>query len=192
VAFPGSVNVFDLLVVFIVMAFFIAGYIQGAFRRLLGIASILFFFLVATQARDPFGGLLASEWSQFPSGYSIMLGFGIVFVIGSLVSTLAIQLFYDKVVLSERYEVVDAVLGGLLGILQALILLAAMIVILDSYFRVDTLGPFSSELPLLRNIFEAYDLSATAAILRGTLIPVIFAIFGPLVPDAVKGVSARI
>ena len=190
-AFLNSVNVFDLLVVFIVMAFFIAGYIQGAIRRLLGIASILFFFLVASQARDPFGGYLASEWAQFPPGYSVMLGFGLVFVIGSLVSTLAIQIFYDKVVLSERYEVVDAVLGGLLGILQALIILAAMVVILDTYFRVDTLGPFSNELPLLRNIFEAYDPSATATILRGAVIPVIFAIFGPLIPDAIKDFSAR-
>ena len=188
-AILNSFAVFDLLVVFILMAFFIAGFIQGTIRRLLGIASILFWFLVAAQLRDPFGGYLAREWAQYPGSYSVMIGFGVVFVVGSLASTLAIQTFYSKVVLSERYEAVDDVIGGILGVFQGLIILAVMVVVLDSYFRTDSIGPFSSELPFLRNLFDAYDGSGTAALLRGTLIPLIFAIFGPLIPDTVRGVT---
>ena len=185
--FLGSFAVFDLLVLFVLLAFFVAGFIQGTIRRLLGIASMLFSFLLAAQLRDPFGGYLAAEWiARYPVDYSLMLGFGFVFAIGTLVSTLAIQAFYDKVVISERYDVADEILGGVLGVLQGLILLAVMVTILDSYFRNETLGPFANELPFLRNLFEAYDPSATASVMRGTVIPLLFAIFGPLIPDSIR------
>jgi uncharacterized membrane protein required for colicin V production len=185
VAFLG-ISVFDLLTIFVLLAFFVAGYIQGTIRRLLGIASILFSFLLAAQLREPFGNYLAGEWAHLPPEYSVMLGFGFVFVVGALVSTILIQALYDKVVISERYEVVDDILGGALGVLQALIIIAVMITILDSYFLNDTLGPFANELPFLRNLFETYDPSATAAFMRSTLIPLLLAIFGPLIPDSLR------
>ncbi|HZM72027.1 MAG TPA: CvpA family protein, partial [Candidatus Polarisedimenticolia bacterium] len=53
--FLRSFNTFDLLIVLVLMGLFILGFIQGTVRRLLGIASIIFSFLVAAQLREPLG-----------------------------------------------------------------------------------------------------------------------------------------
>ncbi|MDQ2964786.1 MAG: CvpA family protein, partial [Chloroflexota bacterium] len=122
-----SIDPFDLLVLLILAALFILGYIQGTIRRLLGIASLLFSFLLAANLRGPLGDFLVENWTQFPPEYSRMVGFGTLFVAASLAFSLVIQAFYRRVPLFDKYTVVDELLGGLLGILQGVILLGAMI-----------------------------------------------------------------
>jgi uncharacterized membrane protein required for colicin V production len=188
--FVRSINTFDLLVVLVMFALFILGFIQGTIRRLLGIASILFSFLVAANLRGPLGGYLAANWTQFPPDYGVMLGFGFVFVLGVVVFSLLIQTLYKKAPLFEKYTVVDEVIGGLLGILQGAILLGASIIILDTFFRIPGIAPSGGELPFLRAYFQAYDSSATADIFRHSLIPAFLAITGPLVPSGIKAFFA--
>lgn len=183
--FLQSFNVFDLLVLLVMAALFILGFIQGTIRRLLGIASILFSFFLAAQLRQPLGDYLSANWRQFPAEYAVMLGFGLVFVLGVIVFSLLIQTRYTKAPLFEKNVVVDEVIGGLLGILQGVLLLGAAIIVLDTYFRLG-LPPSPGELPFLRSFFEAYDGSGTAVVFRGTLIPAFLAITGPLVPDSIK------
>lgn len=177
-----SINPFDLLVVLILAALFILGFIQGTVRRLLGIGSIIFSFLLAANLRGPLGDFLAPNWTQFPGEYSRMVGFGVVFVAATLAFSLVIQAFYTKTPLFQKYTVVDELLGGLLGIVQGVLLIGAMIVILDSYFRVPGIGVRGDELPFLRELFNAYDDSITADIFRTTLIPAFMTITGPLIP----------
>jgi membrane protein required for colicin V production len=177
-----SINPFDLLVVLILAALFILGFIQGTVRRLLGIGSLVFSFLVAANLRGPLGDFLAPNWSQFPAEYSRMIGFGTVFVAASLAFSLVIQAFYTKTPLFQKYTVVDELLGGFLGIVQGVILLGAMMVILDSFFRIPGIAPQGEELPFLREVFNAYDVSITADIFRSTLIPAFMTIVGPLIP----------
>jgi uncharacterized membrane protein required for colicin V production len=184
--FLRSIDPFDLLVVLVLAALFILGFIQGTVRRLLGIASLIFSFLLAANLRGPLGDFLAGNWSQFPGEYSRMIGFGAVFVAASLAFSLVIQAFYTKTPLFPKYTIVDELLGGLLGILQGVILLGAMIIILDSFFRIPAIAPRSTELPFLREIFGAYDGSITAEIFRTTLIPAFMTIFGPLIPSDLR------
>jgi len=188
--FIRSINAFDLLVVLVMFALFILGFIQGTIRRLLGIASILFSFLVAANLREPLGGYLAANWRQFPAEYGVMLGFGLVFVLGVVVFSLLIQTFYNKTPISEKYVVVDEVLGGFLGILQGAILLGSAIIILDTFFRIPGIAISPGELPFLRSFFLAYDGSVTVDIFRHALIPAFLAITGPLVPQGIKAFFA--
>ncbi len=185
-----SFNTFDLLVVLVMAAMFILGFIQGTIRRLLGIASILFSFFLAAQLREPLGGYLAANWRQFPPEYAVMLGFGLVFVLGVLIFSLLIQTRYTKLPLFEKYTAVDEVLGGVLGIVQGAILLGAGIVILDSFFRIPGIAVSNGELPFLRSLYHAYDGSGTAELYRFALIPTFLAFTGPLVPTAIKGFFA--
>ena len=184
--FLKSINTFDLLVILLLFAMFILGFIQGTIRRLLGIASILFSFFLAAQLQGPLGDFLAANWRQFDPAYSAMIGFATVFVGASVAFALVIQAFYTKVPLFERYTIIDEVLGGLLGVLQGVLILGAVIVILDSFFRIPGIAPRDTELPLLRDIFNAYDHSGTAVLFRESLIPAFFAVFGLLVPDRIK------
>lgn len=184
--FLRSLNVFDLVVVLVMFAFFVVGYIQGTIRRLLGIASILFSFLVAANLRDPLGDFFAANWTQFGPEYSHLIAFGVVFVTAVVGFSLTIQTLYTKVELFEKYPVVDEVLGGLLGVLQGLIILGAIIAILDSFFLVPGIAPDSDELPFLRTLHEALDGSGTALLYRDALLPAFFAIFGPLLPEWIR------
>ena len=184
--FLRSINLFDLVIVLALFGMFILGFIQGAIRRLLGIASILFSFLLAANLQGPLGDFLARNWTQFEPQYAVMVGFGTVFVAASIAFTLVIQAFYTRVPLFERYTIIDEVLGGLLGVLQGALILGAMIVILDSFFAVPGLPKRDTELPLLRDIYNAYTNSGTALLFRETLIPAFVAVFGFVLPDRIK------
>jgi uncharacterized membrane protein required for colicin V production len=184
--FLRSINLFDLVVVLALFGMFVLGFVQGTIRRLLGIASILFSFLLAANLQGPLGDFLARNWTQFAPEYSVMIGFGTVFVAASIAFTLVIQAFYTKVPLFEKYTFIDEILGGLLGVLQGLLILGAMIVILDSFFAIPGIAKRDTELPLLRDIYNWYTNSGTAVLFRDTLIPAFFAVFGFIVPDKIR------
>ena len=186
--FIRSFNLFDLLIILILFGMFILGFIQGTVRRLLGIASILFSFLLAANLREPLGDFLAANWTQFEPQYAVMVGFGTLFVAASVAFTLVIQGFYNKTPLWERHQWADEILGGILGVVQGVIILGIMVVILDSAFEVPGLQE-RNELIGLREIHDAYDPSATAAILRGSLIPAFYTVFGLFVPEALRNLN---
>lgn len=184
--FITSINRFDLLVVLFLGGMFVLGFIQGTIRRFLGLASMLFSFLLAANLRDSLGNFLAGEWNQFPDEYAVMIGFGTVFVAATIAFTLVIQGFYHHQPLFEKATFVDEVIGGLLGILQGVFLIGFIIVILDSFFAITTIPESGSELPFLRGFHEFLDNSTTAEILRSRLIPGFYNVFGILIPDDLK------
>ena len=181
-----NVNKFDLLVIFLCFGMFVLGFAQGTIRRVLGLASMLFSFLFAANLRDPVGGYLAQNWNQFPDEYAIMLGFLIVFVAATIAFTLVIQGFYHRQALFKKATFADELIGGFLGIVQALLLVLAVIVILDSFFTDGRIPKSDAELPWLRSLFETYDTSVTAEIFRSRIIPGFMNVFGLLVPDDLK------
>ena len=81
----SNVTAFDWLAVLFLVGFFVLGYVQGTIRRLLGIASIVFSFLLAANLREPLGKFLAGYWTQWPREYSYMLAFLFIFVVASVV-----------------------------------------------------------------------------------------------------------
>lgn len=186
-----SINPFDLVIVLVLFAFFILGFIQGTIRRLLGIAAVIFSFILAANLRQPLGDFLKANWSQFPPDYAVMVGFGTVFVAAMVSSTLVIQSFYQKAPLFAKYTVIDELLGGVLGVVQGALILGAMIIILDTWFTIPGQPARDNELPGLRAIYEAYDppgkpISQTALIYREALVPGFLAVTGPIMPEALR------
>lgn len=186
--FLRSFNTFDLLIILGLMGLFILGFIQGTVRRLLGIASIIFSFLVAAQLREPLGDFLATNWTQFPEDYSRMIAMGSVFVAATLGFTIALQVFYKVVPLFQKYPVVDELLGGTLGVIQGLVLIGCVIMVLDPFYRLEGAPKFNGEMGILRTIFDAYDQSGTANLFRTQIIPGVIAVIGLLIPQGVKDV----
>jgi uncharacterized membrane protein required for colicin V production len=184
--FLTSINKFDLLVLFLCFGMFVLGYIQGTIRRVLGIASMLFSFLFAANLRGPLGGYLAANWNQFPDEYAVMLGFGIVFVAATIAFTIVIQGFYHKQSLFQKATVADEIIGGVLGVVQALLLILCVIVILDSFFRIPTIPKTDGELPQLRSFYDFMNNSTTADIFRTRIIPGFINVFGLLIPTDLK------
>lgn len=184
--FISGFETFDLLVVLYFAGFFVLGYFQGTIRRLLGIASILFSFLLAANLREPLGQFLASNWRQFPEQYSYMIGFGTVFIAGSIAFTVVIQGFYKTQPLFAKQRFADEILGGVLGLLQAAIFLGCLIIVLDSFFTVPGIPTSPNELPLIRDFWGAFNTSNTAGLFRDTIIPVFLTLTGPFVPFSIR------
>jgi uncharacterized membrane protein required for colicin V production len=182
----SSINRFDLLVILFVFGFFVLGFIQGTIRRVLGLASMLFSFLFAANLRGPLGGYLAANWNQFPDEYAVMLGFGIVFIAATIAFTLVIQGFYHKQDLFKKADFADELIGGLLGVVQAMFLVGCVIVILDSFFRDPTIPKGDTELTWIRDLFDLMNGSEVAKLFREHLIPGFISVFGLLIPTDIQ------
>jgi len=173
------------------VAAFILGYLQGTVRRLLGILSILFSLVLSAQIRGPFGDFLIGNWTQFPADYSRMLGFAIVFIVVSVAFTIGIETFYERSPVMPRYPLVDPLLGGVLGVIEAGVIIGAGILILDSYYRGSGTIPSQTEIFALRDLDHAIDVSQTARIYRHDLIPGFFFLVGWLIPEDIRALFPR-
>ncbi len=160
----------DLVIFGAFCAAVVVGAMQGTIRRLLGIASILFAFLAAANLRDPVGNFLGDNWQQFPTGYSKMLAFGLVFAVLWIVLSVLIQGFYKRTDIYAARPIVDEILGGVLGVIQGFLLLCVVIVILGSYVMP---APFPGEIDFVRQIHDIFiNQSHIATALRDGIIPV--------------------
>jgi uncharacterized membrane protein required for colicin V production len=180
----------DLLVFFGLFAMFILGFMQGIVRRLLGIASILIALIVAAQIRAPLGDFLARNWTQYPAEYNHMIAFGTVFLAISIGATVAIQLFYRPVPLFHQYPVIDEILGGVLGVLQGLLILCAFFIITDPFYQGIGQTYTGLEFPFIHQIHDAFDDSITSAVIRDRIVPSILLVFGFVFPADVKDIFA--
>ncbi len=190
--FLSALNVFDVVVLLYLFGWFVAGFIQGTVRRVVGTASIVFSFFLAAQLNDAWlGGFLAQNWEQFPREYSVMLGFLTIFVAGVVAFTLIIQGTYRKAPLFTDYPVVDEILGGVVGILQGFLLLMFVVIILDQYFLYTNLPQDPDEIGFLRSFWETVNGSGTGTLLHETMIPGFITVTGFLIPTSVRALYGK-
>ena len=181
-----SLNLFDLLVVFFIGGFFVAGFVQGTLRRLMGLAILVVALLFAINLREPLGSWLSQYWTQFPRAYSTMLAFGGSFVVIYVGGSILVQTFYRRTQLFKRSTVIDEIVGALLGILQALLLVGAMIMVLDSFFRIPGIASDPDEIGIFRDIYRFYDSSQAAILFRDALIPAFLTLFAWITPAGLR------
>jgi uncharacterized membrane protein required for colicin V production len=182
VAFIQGLNLFDILVAFFVAGFFVVGYIQGTLRRLLGLAVALLSLLLALNLRDPLGAWLAQYWTHLPRPYVYMLAFGGSALTLYIAGSIAVQTFYRRTTLFTKATVIDELVGGILGAVQALLLVGALILVLDSYYSLPGIPVDPNELGLLRDIHNFYSSSQIVDLFRLSLIPLFFLLFGWMAP----------
>jgi uncharacterized membrane protein required for colicin V production len=183
VEFIQGLNLFDILVAFFVAGFFVVGYIQGTVRRLIGLAVLLLSLLLAINLRAPLGSWLAQYWTQLPREYVYMLAFGGSFLVIYIAGSLVVQTFYRKTELFSRASVVDELVGGILGAIQALLLVGILILVLDSYYALPGIPADPDEIALLRDVYGFYNTSQIAELYRSSLIPLFFVLFGWITPS---------
>ncbi|HEY4190038.1 MAG TPA: CvpA family protein [Candidatus Limnocylindrales bacterium] len=183
----SNVNVTDVLIVIYLFGFFILGFIQGTIRRLVGIASIVFSFFLALQLNDLWlGNFLATNWTQYPKEYSVMIGYLVLFIAGVVAFTLVIQGTYKKAPLFPKYPVLDEILGGVLGVVQGFLLLMFLLFILDQYYLYTSIPADDDELAFLRTLWTQLDGSNIGQFIQTVGIPALIAVFGFLIPNQAK------
>jgi len=184
--FLGGIQTVDLLLVLYFMGFFVLGFAQGTIRRLIGIASILFSFFLAANLYEPLGNFLAGNWTQFSKEYAFMIGFLFVFLAAAIAFAIIAQGFYKPQPLFEKAQFVDELLGGVLGLIQAALILGIVVVILGSYFMLAGQAKDPDQLPFLRDLWGALESSRIVDVFQETLIPAFFALTGFLIPDSIE------
>jgi membrane protein required for colicin V production len=179
-------NGIDLLLIGFFAAFFILGFAQGTIRRLIGIGSILFSFLFAANLSAWLGTFLGDNWTQFAPEYGQMIGFLAVFVTGCLVFAILAQGFYKPQPLFQKARFVDEIIGGILGVIEAGLILLCFIVILDTFFRSTGIPADPDELPYLREIYDALNGSQVVIAFRDVVIPAFMTVFSFMVPTPIS------
>lgn len=184
--FIGGVGAVDLLLVLYFIGFFVLGFAQGTIRRLLGILSIMFSFLLAASLAGPLSEFLGANWRQFSAEYGYMVGFGVVFVAASVAFAVVIQGFYKPQPLFQKARFADEIIGGFLGLVQAALILGAVVIILDSFFLIPGIPQDPDELPFLRDIWGALDSSQIVQVFRESIIPFFFLLTGLFIPERIE------
>lgn len=184
---------FDLLILLALLAMFIVGYAQGLVRRLLGLGAIVFSLVLAALLRPTVGQYLAHEWSTIIPQYSYMVAFGAVFVAAAVTLSIGIQISFRPAPLFPKYPVLDELLGGIVGVVEGLLIIVAFLMITDPYFNLDAARDHAGlgEFGLLRTLHDYLDPTLIADVLRHSVIPVILSIFGFLFPQDVRDAFAR-
>ena len=178
----------DLAILGILFGFFVFGVTQGTIRSLFGLLAESFAFLVAANLRGPVGGYLADNWHQFPPDYSKMLAFLIIFVVLGLGFLIAIAGFYHRVDLSANHPILDDVSGGMIGLLQGIVLLMIVVTIIGSYSFPNHFADEFGQLHWLHDVL--FNQSSIGPLVRDTLVPLVFHLIGGLLPsDLVKAFS---
>jgi len=183
---------FDVVAFLFLLGMFILGYVQGMARRIFGIIALVFSLLVAAQLREPLGSYLAQEWTNAPPAYSYMVAFGALFLALWIALSLGIQLAYRPAPLLPRYPVIDEILGGVLGVLEGVLLLVVLLLVTDPYF-LGSAGQAAAagEFQPVRALHDLVTCSLTAAFLRDHVITNVLAGVGFLFPtDVVDTFSA--
>lgn len=185
-----SITPFDWLVIAFVVAMFLLGYAQGIVRRLIGIVAVLFSFLLAANLRDALGNWLAGNWTQFPREYSYMVAFLFLFIVFMVIATIVIQMTYKPAPLFPKAPVLDEFLGGVLGVVQAVLIVACFIAILDSFFRLPV-AVGSNQVQVFKDIFGIVNESQVVSVFRDSIIPLLVAVVGPLLPSDIQSLFPR-
>lgn len=181
----SSLNATDVVLLLLFAGAFLLGFFQGVIRQLLGIVAWFFAFTIAANLSDPFGSWLSQYWTFFPAGYSSMIAFVVLIVAFLVAGNIAIQVSYKRTPIFARMSFLDEVLGGILGIGLAVLVVSSFYIALRSYYGGASLQG-TSDVPLLTEIYLLLDRSSIMNGLRGSLIPGLVALLGPLLPEHVR------
>jgi uncharacterized membrane protein required for colicin V production len=178
-------NIADLLLLLLLGLGFLVGFFRGLIRAVLAIAAWAISFLLGAYIRNPIGDWLARS-ADFNSFYANMLAFGAVFflIFGALI--LLITLSRTPTSLTG-HRLFDDIFGGLFGIVTVVLVVAAVIVIFNTYYKVEN-PPASVDLGGLAEIHRALvgsngvGGSSIAMAISNTVVHWIAFVLGPLLP----------
>ncbi len=175
----------------IVLVGFIAGLTFGGWRtgflhRLAGLAFMAIAFVLGAYLRGPFGDLITGFFPNIPSDYGSLLGYVFVFPVVLAVLHIATYPFLHGRRLGSMTKTVDRGLGALLGFAEAVLILSAVVVILDTYFTGGQTAGHTPGLNYITSLTGSFNGSVTVGLLRDTTVPLVLGLLGPLLPHDIS------
>ena len=176
----------DLLLLGFIAGFARGGWSTGFLRRLVGLAYIALSFVVGAYLRQPVGAIVGGIFPQIPKAYADMVGYSVAFTVLVVALNVITHPILARVPVRGVSRELDAALGALFGGIEAVLIILAAIVILDTYFG--TAGALGKDpgLGFLKTASQALDSSTIGQFLIHTTVPFVLAVLGPLLPKDVS------
>ena len=175
----------DVVLVGFIAASIFGGFRAGLIRSVLGLLFMAISFVIGAYLRYPVGAIFTTFFKDVPSAYSNLVGYTIVFPVVLAGLHIVSGVLFKKVAVRGIEQGVDKALGALFGGVEAILIISAAIVIVDTYLGTTqirhTLGP-----GMLKTITDALDGSTTVHILRDTTVPIVLGLLGPLLPTDIS------
>ncbi len=175
----------DIVLVGFIGASIFGGFRAGLIRSILGLLFMAVSFIAGAYLRYPVGALFTTFFKDVPSDYSNLVGYTIVFPVVLAGLHIVSGLLFKKVAVRGIEEGLDKALGAVFGGVEAILIISAAIVIVDTYLGTtqirNTLGP-----GMLKSITDALNGSTTVHILRDTTVPIVLGLLGPLLPKDIS------
>jgi uncharacterized membrane protein required for colicin V production len=176
----------DVVLVGFIGAGIFGGFRAGFIRSVFGLLFMAISLVVGAYLRYPVGAAFSAFSQDVPPGYADLVGYVIVFPIVLAGLHIVSGPFLKKVAVKGVSKALDSALGAVFGGVEAILIVSAAIVIVDTYLGTSTalrhtLGP-----GLLKTITDALNGSTTVHILRDTTVPVVLNILGPFLPKDIS------
>jgi hypothetical protein len=157
-------------------------------RRAAGLVFLALSFVLGAYLREPIGAFIAGLRPDIPEAYGEMIAY--VFVFPVLIAGLHIVTgpVLARVAVDGLTHELDQVLGAVFGLVEAVLILSALIVILDTYLGTKSTLPADLGLQVVLSWRDALNDSTTAHLLRDTTVPLVLTVLGPLLPADVRSV----
>jgi uncharacterized membrane protein required for colicin V production len=184
----------DLAMLLFIVGFAVAGGKSGLIRRVVGLLFLAVSFVVGAYLRFPAGAVINTFLPQIPKVYAAMLGYTVASTAILLAFNLAARPLMKRVPQTGLARRTDQLLGVVFGVVEAVLILAGLIVILHTYgSTVQELGSSFIDKGLLHDIRVAVDDSTIGQLLEKTAVPFVLLILGPFLPkDITKVVPSNI
>lgn len=176
----------DLVLVVLVAGGFLLGFLRGVMRQLIALAAWVVCFVVAAQLMRPVANWYVEQDPQYSLQYVDMLAFGVIFLVLFGIALVVIEVVGNVSDLTTHHAL-DEVLGGILASGVVLLTIASSIVILNTYYGLDSPGP-TAQIGILTDLQGLLERSAIAGWLSDSLIPGLGSLLGLVLPEDVRKV----
>jgi len=178
----------DVILLGFIAGFIFGGYRYGFLKRLFGIGFAIVTLLLTAYLRIPVGAIASGLFPDVPTAYVDLVSSIIIFPIALTILHAISRSMIERINVRGVTKDIDAILGAILGGIEAIVILSALVVIVDAYLVSGSAlvkglpsGPIS-------DVVKAFNASETVHLLRQTTVPFLLAILGPFLPKDLKSI----
>jgi len=184
----------DVVMLLFIVGFMRAGWSSGLVRRIIGLLFLAVSFVAGAYLRTPVGTVVTTFLPHVPKVYAAMIGYTIASTALLLVLHIATRPLLKRVPQTGLARRTDQALGVVFGGIEAVLILAGLIVILHTYgSTLQELGSTFVDTGILHEIRVAVDESTIGQLLEKTAVPFVLLVLGPFMPkDITKVVPSNI
>ncbi len=172
----------DVVLVGLIGVFIVGGLKSGFVKRVIGLLFVLIAFLASAYLRYPIGWIASAVAKDIPPDYANLIGSTIAFplVLGGL--HFGSRAVLNRLRIEGLSKGIDSALGAVLGGIEAVLILSALIVVVDAYYSPNAVSAAGTQAGTLKEVATAFNRSETVRLLRDTTVPVVVTILGPILP----------